>query len=77
MTDPRDPVTATLRWQFPFPADDGRHVLLYRGVEVPVTQVDATTAEVELVDIELSRQVYDALTGGGADVRFSASATDE
>jgi hypothetical protein len=77
MTDSRDPVTATLRWTFPFHDDGVPHVVLYRGVELAVRQVDAATAEIELVDIELSRQLFDAIGGPDAQVTFSASAANE
>jgi hypothetical protein len=77
MTDPRDPVLATLRWQFPFRADGAPHVILYKGEEIAVRQLDGTTAEVELVDVEMAREVYDAITDPDAHVRFIGDASDE
>jgi hypothetical protein len=77
MTDPRDPVTATLRWQFRFAADAGEHDLVYQGRTIPIRQIDASTAEVELLDVEMSGALYAALAGPDAQVRFSASASPE
>jgi hypothetical protein len=77
MTDSRDPVTATLRWTFPFHGDGVPHVLLYKGVELELRQLDAATAVIELDDVELSRQLFDAIGGPDAQVTFSASAVDE
>jgi hypothetical protein len=77
MTDPRDPVTATLRWQFPFASDGVEHALVYQGRTIPVRRVDASTAEIELLDVEMSGALYAALAGPEAQVRFSASASAE
>jgi hypothetical protein len=77
MTDPRDPVTATLRWQFPFAADGAEHDLVYQGRTIPVRRVNASTAEIELLDVEMSGALYAALAGPDAQVRFSASAAPE
>jgi hypothetical protein len=64
--DPRDPVSATVRLEFPFDTNGIEHVILFRGMQVPVETAGLGTARIELAGLELSRELYDALAGAGS-----------